>query len=135
VTGSRDAYRERIAPLALDTAFAPWHRLGIFEHVRRSAAVIVPNSRDAFSRCKSANRPVLALTQGVPVVATRIPSLEPLDGAVVFDDFHGGLVSLLGDPAAAAERVRAGRDVIRREYDPAVVAARWRSVLGSPAPG
>jgi glycosyltransferase involved in cell wall biosynthesis len=131
VTGTRDAYRERIAPLALDTAFAPWDRMTVFRHVRDSAAVIVPNSRDAFSVCKSANRPVLALAQGVPVVASRIPSLEPLDGAVAFDDFRAGLVTYLRDHDTAREHVHRGRAVIEREFAPAVVAGRWRHALAA----
>jgi len=135
VTGTHDAYRERIEPLALDTAFAPWDRLTIFRHVRESAAVIVPNSRDAFSVCKSANRPVLALSQGVPVVASRIPSLEPLDGALVFDDFRAGLVTYLRDRDTARDHVRCGRAVIEREFAPAVVADRWRGALATAAGG
>jgi glycosyltransferase involved in cell wall biosynthesis len=135
VTGARSAYREQIEPLPLDTAFAPWDRLTIFRHIRDSAAVIVPNSRDEFSVCKSANRPVLALSQGVPVVASRIPALDPLDGAVLFDDFHGGLVTYLGDRGTAADHVRRAGDVIQREFTPAVVAERWYAALEAVAAG
>ena len=131
VTGDRDAYRRHAEPLALETAFEPWDRQTIFGRVRSSAVVIVPNSRDEFSICKSANRPALALSQGTPVVATRIPSLEPLERAVVFDDFHSGVVTYLRDRALAAEHVRAGSEVIEREFAPSVVAAKWLAVFES----
>jgi hypothetical protein len=131
VTGDRSAYDQHIEPLALDTAFARWDRLTIFREVRESVVVIVPNSRDTFSICKSANRPVLALSQGAPVVATRIPSLEPLDGSVLFDDFQAGLVAYLNDPGVAAEHVRRGGEVIEREFAPAVVAGKWRALFES----
>jgi glycosyltransferase involved in cell wall biosynthesis len=133
VTGDRDAYRRQIEPLRLPTEFAPWDRLTIFRHVRESAVVIVPNSRDEFSICKSANRATLALSQGVPVVATRIPSLDPLADCLVFDDFRGGLVTYLRDRELAADHVRQARDVIGREFAPAVVAERWRKTLHTAA--
>jgi glycosyltransferase involved in cell wall biosynthesis len=135
VTGARSAYREQIAPLPLDTAFAPWDRLTIFRHIRESAAVIVPNSGDEFSACKSANRPVLALSEGVPVVASRIPALEPLDGTVLFDDFHAGVVTYLRDHDVAADHIRRADDVIQREFAPAVVAERWHAALEAAAAG
>ena len=75
----------------------------------------VPNSRDEFSACKSPNRVVHALSQGVPVVATRIASTEPFDGCVAFDDFAGGIVSYLRDRELAEEHVRRGREVIERD--------------------
>jgi hypothetical protein len=131
VTGDRGAYRKHVEPLALETAFEPWDRLTIFRRVRRSAVVIVPNSRDEFSVCKSANRPVLALSQDVPVVATRIPSLEPLDGAVLFDDFQAGVVAYLSDRALAAEHIRGAREVIEGTFAPTRVAAAWHGVLES----
>jgi len=131
VTSDRDAYRCQIEPLALETAFEPWDRQTIFRRVRASAAVVVPNSRDAFSICKSANRPALALSQGTPVVATRIPSLDPLEGAVLFDDFHAGLVRYLRERDLAAEHVRKGREAIEREFAPAAVAAKWLTVFQS----
>jgi glycosyltransferase involved in cell wall biosynthesis len=130
VTGDRDAYREYIEPLALESAFEPWDRLTIFRHVRRSTLVILPNSRDEFSVCKSANRATLALSQGVPVVATRIPSLDPFAGSVLFDDFEGGVVTYLRDRALVADHVSRAREVIAREFAPAVVAERWRETLG-----
>ena len=129
VTRDRDAYRERIVPLALNTAFARWDRLTIFRHVRESAVVIVPNSRDEFSICKSANRATLALSQGVPVVATRIPSLDVLDGTILFDDFHTGLLTYLTDPHLAAEHIRRAGAIIDREFAPAAVAGRWLALL------
>jgi glycosyltransferase involved in cell wall biosynthesis len=134
VTGDRDAYRERVEPIALDTAFTPWDRLTIFRHVRNSAVVIVPNSRDEFSLCKSANRTTLALFQGVPVVATRIPSLDALADCILFDDFHGGLVTYFRDGELAAEHVRRARLVIGREFAGAAVAEQWLRSLDAAIP-
>ena len=129
VSSSRKAYRDYIQPLPLDTAYARWDRMLIFRHLRESAVVILPNSRDAFSICKSANRATLALSHGVPVVATRIPSLDPLAGCLIFDDFHTGVVTYLREHELAAEHVRQGGAVIEREFQPGVVAEGWLRIL------
>jgi glycosyltransferase involved in cell wall biosynthesis len=131
VTGDEATYRRKIAPLGLPTGFAAWDRLTVFRHVRESAAVVLPNSRDEFSVCKSANRATLALAQGTPVVATRIPSLDPFDGCVLFDDFRSGLVTYLRDRSLTADHVSRAQAVIQRKFAPAVVAKRWQDVLTS----
>jgi glycosyltransferase involved in cell wall biosynthesis len=129
VTGDRAAYRRHIEPLGLDAAFSRWERQTIFRRVHESAAVIVPNSRDEFSICKSANRSVLALSQGAPVVATRIPSLDAFEEAMLFDDFRTGLLTYLTDPSLAAEHVCRAGEIIEREFAPATVAEKWLSVF------
>ena len=130
VSGDRGAYERTVARWPFETDYAQWDRLGIFDHLRRSAVALVPNSRDAFSACKSPNRVVHALSQGVPVVATRIASTEPFDGCVAFDDFKGGIVSYLRDRELADEHVRRGRELIERDLDGEVVARAWAEVLG-----
>jgi glycosyltransferase involved in cell wall biosynthesis len=133
VTSDQTAYRKHIEPLALETAFAPWDRLTIFHHLRESDVVILPNSRDEFSLCKSANRATLAFSQGVPVVATRIPSLDPLAGSILFDDLGGGVLAYLRDRELAVDHVRRASEVIEREFAARVVADRWREVLAASA--
>jgi glycosyltransferase involved in cell wall biosynthesis len=133
ITGDRDAYRTYIEPLALRTAFARWDRVTIFRYLRESDVVVLPNSRDEFSICKSANRATLALSQGLPVVATRIPSLDPLADSVLFDDFRSGIVTYSRNRELAADHVRRAGEVIEREFAPAVVAERWLEVFGSAA--
>jgi glycosyltransferase involved in cell wall biosynthesis len=129
VTNDRAAYLEHVAPLALESAFAPWDRLTIFGHLRDSSVALVPNSRDEFSICKSANRASLALSQGTAVVATQIPSLAPLADCVYFDDFAGGLATYLQDRELAADHVRRAGDVIKREFSGPVVAECWQKAL------
>ena len=53
--------------------------------------MVVPISPNPFTRCKSANRPALALAAGVPVVADAIPSYRELAPYLTLDDWAGGL--------------------------------------------
>jgi glycosyltransferase involved in cell wall biosynthesis len=125
VTSNRAAYRRHIEPLALETEFVRWDGLGIFRQLRDASVMIAPNSRDAFSICKSSNRAVLALGHGVPVVATRIPSLEVLADAMLFDDFHSGVVSYLRDRALASRHLGLAAEIIETEFSGDVIAAGW----------
>lgn len=131
VTGDRGAYLRYVASLPLATSFARWSRLGIFQHLRASAVAVLPNSLDAFSVCKSANRAALALSQGVPVVATRIPSLEVFDGCVLFDDIRAGVVAYLRDRDLASEHVLRAKAIIERELSASAVASRWWALIRS----
>ncbi len=131
VSSDEAAYRRDIEPLDLPTTYAPWHRRTIAAQLRRSAVALVPNSRDDFSICKSANRAVGALHAGVPVVATRTPALEPFDGSVWFDDFEAGVSGYLADGERARADVARGRALVEASYGGAAVARAWSDVLST----
>ena len=131
VSGDRDAYRRAIEPLDLPTSFVPWHRRTIAAHIRASAVALVPNSRDDFSICKSANRAVGALHAGVPVVATRTPALGPFQDSVWFDDFEAGISGYLAGGERARTDVARARTLVEASYSGAAVARAWSDVLST----
>ena len=102
ISNNRDMFNEIFEALPFPAEYRAWDPLFVFDQVGSADVCILPNSRDAFSSTKSANRAVLALSLGVPVVATRIPSMEPLQGCVVLDDWDAGLRRYLGDPDAGS---------------------------------
>ena len=63
----------------------------------------------------------------VPVVATRIPTLDVLEGGIVFDDLYGR--GYLPRCREAATHVRRAREIVQREFAPAVVAGAWANVF------
>jgi glycosyltransferase involved in cell wall biosynthesis len=131
LTGDPGEHRGRLEALPFETTFARWHRRAAFRHLPGSAAALVPFAHDDFNRVKSANRAVLALSQGVPVVAARIPSLEPLADCIELDDFDAGLSRYLADPGHAREHVARAGEVIDRVYSGLAVARAWSAVLSS----
>lgn len=122
-------HRAALEALPFQVDFARWHRSAPFRHLPGSAAALVPFAHDDFNRVKSANRAVLALSQGVPVVATRIPSLDPLADCVELDDFAGGLSRYLDAPEHARDHLTRAREVIERVYSGPAVARAWEAVL------
>lgn len=114
--------------------FLPWSRKLALDEIARADLCIVPNSRDRFSLGKSANRIVLALGVGVPVVASWVPAAEPLRPFVTFDDWEGGIVDILQCPKAAHAKAKAAQDFIRAHYSPDILAERWRERLAQAPP-
>lgn len=94
ISNNREKYEASIRPLPIPSRYVEWSASAVDEWLARAAAVIVPNTLDPFSICKSANRTVLALAHGVPVVATMTPALHPLA-----DFIHGG------EPLQALRRI------------------------------
>jgi glycosyltransferase involved in cell wall biosynthesis len=102
------------------------HRL-----LRGADVCLIPNSLDAFSRVKSANRAVLSLSLGTPVVATSIPSFEPLADSVVFDDFASGIDLYLRDAARRDRDLTRAREVLSREFGLGRIRQLWLALLES----
>ena len=110
ISNNEGKYRQAILPLAIPSRYVEWSSAAVERELQQAAVVIVPNSGDAFSICKSANRTVLALHHGVPVVATRTPALQPVADFVHTGEPLAELRKVLAQPAAArATAVEGGR--------------------------
>lgn len=107
VSNNEPKFREYIRRLPIPSRYAEWDPISIFEHLKSADLVILPNSNDSFSRTKSANRVLLALSQGVPVVAEDFAGLELLRDCVECDDIHQGLKRYLVDEQATTDLAKA----------------------------
>jgi len=123
------SYEQHIKPLAISSRFVEWSAQNLAKELESASVVVVPNSRDAFSVCKSANRTATALMAGVPVAATSTPALEALRECVVLDDFLYGLRLYLTDPKRAAADVARGRQLVEAEFGQAATVAAWKQVI------
>lgn len=129
VSNSYDKYSKHIRPLAIPTRYLEWSAVSMATHFQDADVVVIPNSLDAFSVCKSSNRTVLALMHGVPVVATSTPSLDVLRECIVVDDFAGGIRRYLTDEDIARQHVEYGKRLIEQFYGQAVIGRLWREVI------
>jgi glycosyltransferase involved in cell wall biosynthesis len=103
--------------------------------MKSADAFLMPNANDSFSACKSANRALLALACGVPVVATQLESLEPLRDAIVLDDWQSGLERYLFDAEARAADLKRAAEIIALDFSPNAIGNRWLSLLQPEAQG
>jgi glycosyltransferase involved in cell wall biosynthesis len=111
------------------TEYIEWDSESIMTHIQASDVAIIPNSRDPIAICKSANRAVLALSLGVPVVASRTPAMEVLEGCVCFDDWAEGLYRYLTEPALVQDHLPKAQIVLRKEFGPECIARQYQDVL------
>ena len=131
VSNHRDKYERHIAPMRIPSTYVEWSPASIKKQLALASVVVVPNTLDAFSVCKSSNRTASALLAGVPVVATATAALDALSSSVVLDDFLEGLRLYLSDTARAAADVARGRELIQHTYGPSAIAAAWAGVIGA----
>lgn len=129
ISNHRGKFETHIRPLRVPTRYVEWTPEAVQQWLRVAAAVIVPNTLDQFSVCKSANRTVLALASGVPVVATSTPALAPLAGFVHTEDPLAGLRAILADSSGARVRAEEGFRCAEALFGTEAVQGHWRDLL------
>jgi len=129
VSNSKEKFTELILPFDMPTRYVEWTSEALHREFSQATVVIIPNSRDEFSICKSANRAVLALLSGVPVVATSTPALEGLSTCIIFDDFLKGLEVYLNDSERRAVDVNVGQSIVNNLYGDQIIIDSWLNVF------
>ena len=129
VSNSRDKYQHYVDPLPFDTDYLRWHPRAIYNYIRASDVTIIPNSQSIYSICKSANRAVLSLSQGTPVVASRTPALDLFTDCIVLDDWEAGLRQYLLKPEIGAQHVEVAQRTIAQHLSGEKIAQQWLDLL------
>lgn len=129
VSNHQKKYEAFIKPFAIPSRYVEWSIQAAEKEMSNAKVVLIPNSRDAFSVCKSANRSVHALTRNRPVVATLTPGLEPLKGGIAFDDFLGGLRRYLSDDKNILADVTQGKKLVEAFFSLPVISQCWVSTF------
>jgi hypothetical protein len=129
VSNNKKKYDAFIQPLAIPSRYVEWTIEAVEKEMSKAKVVLIPNSRDDFSICKSANRSVHALTRNLPVVATATPGLAPLTGGIAVDDFLSGLRRYLSDDRNIRRDVKQGKNLVETFFSPHVISQTWTSTL------
>lgn len=128
VSNNQPKFVEYIRRLPIPSRYAEWDPVGIFDHLRSADLVILPNSNDSFSRTKSANRVILALSQGVPVVAEDFAGLELLRDCVACDDVYQGLKRYLLENKTQTDLAQAEK-VLESEFSMRRIGAQLSTII------
>lgn len=129
ISNSLEKFEEYIKPFGMPTRYVEWSSEALLAELQIADVVVIPNSLDPFSVCKSANRAVLSLLNGVPVVATATPALSPLATCLILDDFKGGLRTYLTDTGSRTRDLSAAKLLIQSFYGLPKIAEKWRTVV------
>lgn len=132
ISNHRGKYEEYIRPLRIPSQYLDWSPHVVNEWLAKADVVVVPNTLDPFSLCKSANRSVLAVSRGVPVVATSSPALDALAPHIHTGDALTGLRRYLGDREAGRRDALAAYMQAQAAFGQGAIAHAWQSVLSQP---
>jgi len=132
ISNHRGKYEERIRPLRIPSRYLEWSPHLVNQWLAEADVVVVPNTLDAFSLCKSANRSVMAVSKGVPVVATPTPALNPLAPHIHTGDTLEGLRRYLGDREAGRRDAHAAYALAQDAFGQEAIARTWQAVLEQP---
>lgn len=129
VSNDKEKYNKHILPFSIPSRYVEW-RAGVVEQYLKCAdVVVIPNSLDAFSICKSSNRAVLSLSHGVPVVATSTLEMIKMQSCIMLDDFEKGLEFYLSNSDLAEQHVKKAKELIGLMYGANIIADKWLSIL------
>jgi len=131
VSNNYSKYVKHIQPLAIPSRYIEWSPDEMERCLIDATLVVIPNSLDRFSFCKSANRTVLALLSGIPVVATPTPALEPLASHIELADPLSGMRRYLRDSVVGRNDAQKGAKVAQQLFGAKVIAKRLLEVFDS----
>jgi len=129
VTRGYNEFRRVTKPFGFPCLYREWSLLGAPGIISECEVCILPNHPTDFARARSSNRCLLALNCGVPVVATSIPSIQPLSDCIVLDDWKEGILKYLTDKEHSLRHVTRGQDFAKTVYGPSAIANAWERLL------
>uniref|UniRef100_B8HXH6 Glycosyl transferase group 1 n=1 Tax=Cyanothece sp. (strain PCC 7425 / ATCC 29141) TaxID=395961 RepID=B8HXH6_CYAP4 len=131
ISNNERMYKKLFLGLPFQSSYLEWELFNSNTYIQSGDVTIIPNNRSAFSICKSANRAVLSLSLGVPVVANKIPAFEPFSDCMLFDDWQQGIKTYLTNPDLARAHVSKAQEIIRDQFGDDVIAQKWDEAIKS----
>lgn len=132
VSNHREKYEQHIQPLAIRSRYVEWSPQAVNQWLDKAAVVVIPNSLDAFSICKSANRSVLAVSRGVPVVATSTPVLDALAPYIHTGETRAGLHRYLADRELGRRDARGAYALALAAFGQEALSKAWLTLFSRP---
>lgn len=133
ISNNRNRFDALTHDARIFTRYEEWSNERVFFELARADLFVMPSGIDPFSLCKSANRAVLALANGVPVVASYLEALEPLRDALVIDDWRAGIDAYLLESGVAEAHLALAQPILAEEFSIAAVGRKWLAALGCTA--
>lgn len=129
ISNKRDEFERVTADFAFPCEYREWSPDTILTDIDEADVCVIPNSKDLFSIGKSANRHVLALSRGVPVVATPVPALEPIAPFIFTGPWEEGIRLYIDDSGKKPADAEAGRSFVLEHYSPRAIVSLWLNLI------
>ncbi len=128
VSNNVDLYNKHIKGFKIPNHYLSWSRDLVEKELKTSSVVIVPNPLNQFAKVKSPNRTILALSRGVPVVATQTNAMKDFSGCVE-GNFYQGIRNYLTDKSLVKTHLASAAKVIDSKYTGSFIASQWKSLV------
>ncbi|MGI9372264.1 MAG: glycosyltransferase [Hyphomicrobiales bacterium] len=129
VSSDERLFERLISDAPFPTHFCRWEPGKVQELLNDTDITVLPTSNDPFNRVKSANRMLLSLGMGVPVITSPHPSLEHLKDAVWTGAVAEGVYVLAHDSARYSQLMQNAQSAIEAHYSPQVLANMWCELI------
>ena len=129
VSNNRDKFEKHISKFDMCTEYYEWSIDLLNERLKEASVVLLPNSLDPFSECKSPNRAVMAISAGIPVVATKTKALAPFVDYVNFNDFYNGICECLLDSKKINVDIQKRSKFINKNFGIEVIKEQWLDAI------
>jgi hypothetical protein len=129
ISNDRGLFEKHILNMRIETRYIQWSEEIVIQELAKTDVVILPNSDNSFSRCKSANRALLSLYHEKPVVVSCNPSLADLEGAVLFENWRVNIKAYLTEANLRHSHLEQARRILSEKFSVEAYVASWRKVL------
>jgi hypothetical protein len=129
LSDNRKRFHRLFRGWSFPVAYADWNAAHFADIAALHPIALIPVSDHPFTRGKSANRVVTALSHGMAVVADPLSSYQAFVDCILFGDWADSIERYARDEMLRQRHVELGRLAIRRMLDPAVMGDRWLRLL------
>jgi glycosyltransferase involved in cell wall biosynthesis len=113
----------------LKLRFYPWNPNRVINAIKALDALVLPISKNDFALSKSANRSLLALYNGMPVIATETEALQDLSEWIIFD-FKKGLQQVSSQKDNHLKnKLATDQHLLVQNHGPQSMANHWDQVF------
>ncbi len=126
LSNNRQTFDEYRNGFGLPARYAEWEHDKFCDLLSSTDAVVIPISRNAFSKSKSNNRLATALWYKIPVLADMIPAYKPFAEYAFLDDWKQGIENIINCRPQLSTRIAAGSEFAKRKCTNKAIADQWQ---------
>jgi len=137
ISNSRKRYEELVDPMGIPTRYLNWSRATFLAALRLHELAVIPVTQTPFTVCKSNNRLLLALRNGLAVCADPIPSYAEFANVCRLGDWEPGLEQYLRAPQQRRQHTTQAQELIAHRWSREPIADQWQRLfetLADPMP-
>ena len=131
ISNNEEKFRQHIQPFLIPTLYAAWNSANFDTLLQAHDISLIPINSNPFTICKTDNRVVTSLMNGLAVIADEIPSYTPYRSAIGLDGWNTCLQRYLGDAARRTADVTAGKVLASDMTDKNRIVRQWQAVFAA----